>query len=171
MSLILDGTAGVTYPNSTVQASAGVVLQVVQATSSSSVNIASGQSCPTAYQSIISASITPKFSTSKILILFNVSYSMASGNTYSGCGFVPFRGAVGGSAVGFAFTLVGYDTSAALGQRINGFSASIIDTPATTSATTYNIGGRAENGNGLTSASTSFNNYGPSTITLMEIAG
>ena len=32
MTMILDGSAGVTFPNSTVQASAGQVLQVVSAT-------------------------------------------------------------------------------------------------------------------------------------------
>jgi len=37
MSLILDGTGGITFNNSTVQASAGSVLQVVNATYSTAV--------------------------------------------------------------------------------------------------------------------------------------
>ena len=42
MSLILDGTAGVTFPNSTVQSSSGVVLQVVNATYSTTVSNSTG---------------------------------------------------------------------------------------------------------------------------------
>jgi hypothetical protein len=166
----ISGT-GITFPYGTnAQAAPAKVLQVIQASSTGTVTIASGQTTPTAWQSVVSASITPLFSTSKILILFNVSWSMSSGNIYSACGFAPFRGTVGGSSVGPVYTLIGYDTSAALGQRINEFCASALDNPATTSAVTYNIGARSENGNGLTSSTVSLNNYGPTTITLMEIA-
>jgi len=170
-SMTVDSTAGVTFPFGTnAQGAPAKVLQVVQVTNTSPVVIASGQSTPTAWQSVVAATITPLFATSKILILFNASWSMASGNTYCGCGFQPFRGTVSGTALGPVNQLIGYDTSASLGQRINQFAGSQIDSPATTSATLYTLGGRAENGAASTSANTQFNNYGPGTITLMEIA-
>ena len=62
MTTIIDGSAGITFPNSTVQASAGQVLQVVNATYSTSTGTSSSSYVDTG----LTASITPKFSTSKI---------------------------------------------------------------------------------------------------------
>ena len=67
MSIILSGDNGVTYPNSTVQASAGVVLQVVNATYSTATTSSSSAYADTG----LTATITPKFSTSKVLVIIN----------------------------------------------------------------------------------------------------
>jgi hypothetical protein len=64
MTFIVDGTSGLTFPNSTVQASAGKVLQVVTANSSTQAT----SSTQTWANTGLEVSITPKFSTSKLLV-------------------------------------------------------------------------------------------------------
>ena len=79
MSLIIDGTNGVTFPNSTTQASAGHVLQVVNATTTAGFTSSSNVLADTS----ITATITPKFATSSILILVNLAgCGKDTGNTY-----------------------------------------------------------------------------------------
>ena len=175
--MIIDGTNGLTFNNSTTQASAGVVLQVVSTTITAGFT-ASGASMTDITG--LSATITPKFSTSKILIILNMNAAGTNG------------------AAGVAFQLVRGSTNIAIGdangsrQRVTGGMAYIadpnaytsigvnyLDSPATTSATTYKVQGVG------TAASASFyinrsQNYGNtadyynatsiSTITLMEIA-
>jgi hypothetical protein len=68
MSLILDGTGGITFNNATTQASAGQVLQVVNATYSTQINTTGATFIDTG----LTASITPKFSTSKVLCIVNM---------------------------------------------------------------------------------------------------
>jgi hypothetical protein len=75
MSLILDGTGGITFNNSTTQASAGQVLQVVSAQETSSTSTTSGSYVD---MGTLSATITPKFATSKILV--SLSFSHCQGN-------------------------------------------------------------------------------------------
>ena len=65
MSMIIDGTNGLTFNNATVQASAGQVLQVVNAT----YGTAASTSSASFVDSGMSATITPKFATSKIFAL------------------------------------------------------------------------------------------------------
>jgi ABC-type tungstate transport system permease subunit len=65
MAMIIDGTNGVTFPNSTVQASAGQILQVVNAGYATEVT----NSTTTPTDTGLTATITPKFSTSKILVI------------------------------------------------------------------------------------------------------
>lgn len=65
MAFTVDGTNGLTFPNTTTQASAGVVLQVVQTNYTGTASSTSGTPADV---SGFSAIITPKFSTSKILV-------------------------------------------------------------------------------------------------------
>ena len=64
MTFVVDGTNGLTFPNSTTQASASKVLQVVQAVKTDTFSTASSYTSVTG----LSASITPSSSTSKILV-------------------------------------------------------------------------------------------------------
>jgi len=132
MSLILDGTAGVTFPNSTVQASAGSVIQVVQATTSTTTSTSS----QTFVNTNLTASITPKFSTSKILVL--VSGSGTCGNTSGGVGYQILRGA------SIAFNPSAQDVGGHYFYSYGGgnyypMQITYLDSPATTSALTYKV--------------------------------
>ena len=106
MSLIIDGTNGLTFPNSTVQASAGQVLQVVQNTYST-ITLTTSTSFVTTG---LNATITPKFSTSKILIFVNgVVYT----NTNGTFGYYTiFRGTVSGTNLATnGFNILGASSS------------------------------------------------------------
>jgi hypothetical protein len=154
MTFIVDGTAGLTYPNSTVQASAGVVLQVVQGSITTSTSTTSASSVTTG----LAASITPKFATSKILIIANMGACYTSAAGAQGT-FSLFRGgtAVGGTTGQF----YGNNSSIETNQNIT-----YLDSPATTSSTTYTVYFLVSGGTVYISL-----NNATSTITLMEIAG
>jgi len=164
MTFIVDGTNGLTYPNSTVQASAGVVLQVVNATYSTFTSSTSATFANTG----LAASITPKFSTSKILIIVDAN-GVSGYPATSSVGFQITRGAsVILNYESIAAYLSGYTGNIAIGSS----SATYLDSPATTSSTTYNL----QFARTLGSGTVYINNYGfaggtISTITLMEIAG
>jgi hypothetical protein len=159
MTTIIDGTAGITFPNSTVQASAGQVLQVVNATYSTFVSTSSSTPSDTG----LTASITPRFSTSKILVIVNqVGCRKQSNNTRMGLRVL--RGAT--SIIQFESN--GGWTNSTAASGFGGSGASYVDSPATTSATTYktqfwSIDGTAQVETNVDNAT--------STITLMEIAG
>lgn len=128
MTFIVDGTAGLTFPNSTIQASAGQVLQVVQGTSTTTVSTVSGTYVTTG----ISASITPKFSTSKILILVQLPIATL------------VLGGVAFSTIYRNSTNLGTGTYGGFAQIYTGSSTDFVavpmnylDSPATTSSTTY----------------------------------
>ena len=155
MTMIIDGTNGLTYPNSTVQASAGVVLQVVQTNSTSSTSTTSTSFVATGF----SASITPKSTTSKILVQVNsASYVNTTGVVFY---LQLYRGT----------TPIGNPVSATylINALVTGtISFSFLDSPATTASTTYNIYAYVTNGS--YQGTLGWNNS-PTTITLMEIAG
>jgi hypothetical protein len=157
MSLILDGSAGVTFPNSTVQASAGSVLQVVNATYNTQVS----NTTQTFADTGLTATITPKFSNSKILVLVN-------------------QNGVTISAVNLGVAILLYRNSTSLGTVINyalygtasgdaSIGATYLDSPATTSPTTY----KTQFAKTVATSGTVYVNSdnGLSTLTLMEIAG
>jgi hypothetical protein len=151
MSMIIDGTNGLTFNNSTVQASAGSVIQVVNSkTAPTQASTASTTFVTTGF----SLSITPKFSTSKIYVVFSI-------NSYVSAGigrYTIYRGATDlqSSSGGLAILNPGY------GQN----TMTVLDSPATTSSTTYTIYMSNDAGSiyaGLTGQTSVF--------TLMEIAG
>jgi hypothetical protein len=164
MPTIIDGTAGITFPNSTVQASAGQVLQVVSATNSTSTEIKTTVSTDTG----LTATITPKFATSKILVL--VSQPLGNfQNTNTPRTFYTrlLRGATVVSSKEFDI----YGGVGANGYFVVGLDGSYasLDSPATTSATTYKTQGSISstaNDTGM-----SVNRGGTqSSIVLLEIA-
>ena len=164
MTMIIDGSNGVTFPNSTIQASAGQVLQVVNATYSTQVSSSSSTFSSTG----LTASITPKFSTSKILVLISVNGIMKY-NTNTAVGLQIVRNSTAiltfeGSAGFINGTSPQY-------LATGGNSAEYLDSPATTSATTYTLY-IASTGN-LANVNINYNAFSTaptSTITLMEIA-
>ena len=134
---------------------AGSVLQVVSATRSTGTSTTS-----TSYvTSNLSAAITPTLSSSKILIMFHahcskngdsgIWLSLKRGasqiSEFIGNAFFEFNGNMGGSSCSIAY----------------------LDSPATTSSTTYEIFFKSQAG---TSTANMFVNSAMGTITLMEIA-
>jgi hypothetical protein len=153
MPTIIDGTAGITFPNSTVQASAGQVLQVVsssatgQAATSSSTYVTTG----------FAATITPKFSNSKILVIINGNGYQDTQNRSASAAI--FRGATNIFQQTYAFTVNG-------GASQGAVNCVYLDSPATTSATTYTLYFKTQGGATYLSG----DNFSSTSVTLMEIA-
>lgn len=143
--------AGFSYP--------GAVVQVVQGTASAQ-DTTTGNSF---VASSLSASITPKFATSKILI----QVSSVCTNTGGGQGnFTIYRGAtnLGGGASGQASLNFYYSSS---GYSFVPITMVYLDSPATTNATTYAVYFKTQSG----STTTIFGSTNlTETITLTEIA-
>jgi len=180
MTFIVDGTNGLTFPNSTVQASSGVVLQVVSTTLSTKFTFTGGGAASWTSVTGLAGTITPKFTTSKILFIVNI-VGGPSGQSYYLAGSQVIRGS---TAVGVGATTSGY-TSVAVGNMrtatdTNGgwsMAYNFLDSPATTSSTTYQVQMLGESGvsynintTGSDTASAGYSARSQSTITLMEIA-
>jgi hypothetical protein len=111
----------------------GSVLQVVQGNTTTEVSSSS-----TSYVSTtLSASITPKSSSSKVLIMFSIGGILTFSSAY-GLGYAVYRG---GTPV---WTDVhpydsNYDNGNTSGIRVSRGNVQYLDTPATTSSTTYTI--------------------------------
>jgi hypothetical protein len=142
---------------------AGSVLQVVNGTYTTNVS----NSTSTFVTTGLTASITPRSTSSKILVFANVSGVAKSGNT--AVKLKLYRGV--SSIIGFE-DIAGYTGTTAT-NMIGSCSTTYLDSPATTSSTTYTVYFAAA-GN---IASVSVQNYydssanANSTITLMEIQG
>jgi len=166
MTMIIDGTNGLTFNNSTTQNSGGQVLQVVYAQTTTRTI---GTSTTYVDVSGLTASITPKFTTSKILVLINCSYGTGSS---TGAESPLSINLVRGSTQVYALTQA-WDLRAATASGESDFyfngGFTYLDSPATTSSTTYKCQVKQNANFGRTydiSASSS-----PSSITLLEIAG
>ena len=159
MTMIIDGTNGLTFNNGTTQASAGQVLQVVQGTTSSVTSTTS----TTYVVTNLTATITPKFANSKILV------SLASSATQTTVGqtsnITVYRNGSVNIATG-SLGLTAYENSGVTGYSWVSACGAIFDSPATTSATTYTVYVRAGSGG------TAYANWGAmnNTLTLTEIA-
>ena len=141
----------------------GSVLQVVQASYGTAVTVSTTTHVTTG----LTASITPKFSTSKILVLIN-NPMRRTGTSPSGYGaniFV-YRN---GSPIFNPMTNIGFTDTALTNTPISWLVPIMyLDSPATTSSTTYAMWFAAVvNGNNITSCID--NNL--ATIQLLEIAG
>jgi hypothetical protein len=157
MSLILDGTNGVTYPNATVQASAGKVLQVVNAQYSTAASSSSNVMADTG----LTATITPRFATSTILVLVHqVGLAKTTGNT--GLNIQLVRGA--STVLSAIENFTGYTTNSNT-IYFGGTGMTYLDSPATTSATTY----KTQFSSGSNIALVQVNSGANSSITLLEI--
>jgi hypothetical protein len=160
MAFTIDGTNGLTFNNATTQASAGQVLQVVQGTYNTQVSTTSNSYVT----SNITASITPRFSTSKILVSYNTTARVPGSNTVM---FITiYRNSTNIQPAGRGFSqLQSYNTSTLIDATT---SAQYLDSPATTSSTSYTIYFTNGAANGQTVSTCIDGTYGQ--ITLMEIA-
>jgi hypothetical protein len=158
---------------------AGSVLQVVQdiETAAGSESLAEGAFSA----AILSASITPVSTSSKILVLCNLNLSTSTAT--AGAAALLKRGgtAIGvGDASGVATQATGGGLGANISSRlISNIAMTILDSPSTTSAVTYTAHGK----HGLNDSSVVYwnreqgaissggNSRVSSTLTLMEIAG
>ena len=169
MTMIIDGSSGATFPDSSVQAVAGKVIQVVNFQTTTKVS-----GTTTTYTDTgITATITPKFATSKILVVTTVNTFYAGSTNQAGGGLRLLRGSTIISYPIENSSLVPYGT--ATGYTSNGFIGSrenivYLDSPATTSPVTYKT-----QISSIVSSVTFWVNKADgstpnSTITLMEIA-
>ena len=156
MSMIIDGTNGLTFNNATTQNSGGKVLQVVNATYSTSTSTTSSTYVDTG----LTVSITPLFSTSKILIETFVSFGKNATNAQGKLQVVRNSTSIIEFEKGAPYT------GTTLVLDVGSVGTTYLDSPATTSATTYKIQFAAQSGYIFIN-----DNNGFSTITVMEIAG
>ena len=147
-------------------AGGGKVLQVVSATTTTATTVAS----TTLTDTTLTATITPTSATSKILVLITQNVYIARSSGEQGAGMVVYRDAtsvfdLNQTGVGASF-FSGTGVTALETRHI--VSISYLDSPATTSATTYKTQARAEL---ITNSGAVYfqNGSKPSTITLMEI--
>jgi hypothetical protein len=165
MPTIIDGSLGITFPvtagsASAVQASSGRVLQVVNATTSTNASNSTNVLADTG----LTASITPSSASNKVLVIVSQNgCRKEAGNTVSRV-FVQLQR--NGTGIGDFASSSAY-TGVSDINDIGSVSASILDSPSTTSAITYKT--RFRNGVNAASVSVQTDNE-TSTITLMEIA-
>ncbi len=133
------------------------VLQVVQGTLGTIATSASSTYADTG----LTVSITPQSTSSKILVMVNNQWQKSSANSGNGSNYQIVRNSTAIQAYG----LIGYTGSAL--QNIGTSSMTFLDSPSTTSATTYKLQ-FANNFNGGTIYVSS--DGSTSTITVMEIS-
>tara|TARA_R100000963_G_scaffold33758_1_gene26331 strand:+ start:360 stop:1379 length:1020 start_codon:yes stop_codon:yes gene_type:complete len=173
-----DATTFLRGDNAWAAAGGGKVLQVVQTVKSDTFSTTSDS-----YVDVtgLAATITPSSASNKIV----VSVKLIPSNSATSFFFRLFRGTTeigsGDAAVGkeTCFTM-GYSGGASTGQGYYGLmqrGIEYLDTPATTSATTYKIQGRSYSTSNTTYVNRSaydageFDGRGISTVTLWEIEG
>jgi hypothetical protein len=162
MALILDGTAGVTFPvtagsASAVQASSTRVLQLVNATTTSAISTSSTTFVTTSF----SVSITPSSSSNKVFVLVN-----GGGGYNAGAGpslwATIYRGSTNLGDANYGLQRIFAGSSAIM----SAYSMAALDSPATTSSTTYTCYFRASSG----TVDFSNTDRGIISFTAMEIA-
>jgi hypothetical protein len=157
---VLTVNSGATAPEWADAAGGGKVLQVVQATYSTEVTNATSTYADTG----LTATITPSSATSKVLVMVSQQgCSKTSANADNSIELKLLRGATDI----LQFVTFGILTNSAL--RVNGlnYSANYLDTPATTSATTYKT--QFRNQNGTAAVQVQAISSAVSTILLLEI--
>jgi hypothetical protein len=156
-TFITTGSSGQSIPKAALPT--GSVLQVVTNTASTATTTTS-----TSYTTVISCSITPTSSSSKILLLGYCDYWISGGpGNEQGCDVQVQRGSTVIVAGGNGANIYGA-TIAFIGGK---YSPIYLDSPATTSSTTYNIQLKVQQ----SGVSVIFNRQSAlSSLTLMEIA-
>jgi len=174
-TLTVDNIVGATTA-ANVKLPAGCVLQTLSTTKTDTfVTSSAGPIDITG----LSVAITPKFATSKVLVMFNVHIVGFD----SGTGLRLLRGS---TALGLANTAGAKSIMTAIGYYSNNTSPSaysggntsmsFLDSPATTNATTYKLQAQCYSTNGIVINKTRYDtdngnaSRGSSTITVMEIA-
>jgi hypothetical protein len=164
MSLVIDGNGAITGLTTTgisavQQLPAGSVLQVVQGTTQTEVTNSTNVYADTG----LTVTITPKFASSKILIMVSQSCYKGAGNTGNSVNIKIFRGA---TDLGRVINAQTYNNTS--GDLYSVASINYLDSPATTTSLTY----KTQFANLVNAALVGVqkDNNGLSTITLMEIA-
>ena len=151
-----DSTAATGLKWATPAGGGGKVLQVINASYATAVTSASNTFIDTG----LTATITPTLSTSKILIFSFVELQKDSSNTWAATQLL--RGATVISS-GTEYATFNNGTTI---ESVGASGLTYLDSPATTSATTYKMQFKSAGGTATVSAQ---NGSGRSTITLMEI--
>ena len=151
---------------------AGAVLQVVSTTLTTSFSTSSTSMVDVTG---LSLSITPTSSSNKVLITVNMSMSAGAGGAVILYQMVRGSTAIGiGTTGGANYNVTGamYSGDASTNQNFIYPSSQLLDSPATTSATTYKIQISSNNGAQAVYVNKRSDNYvsAISTITAMEIA-
>lgn len=165
VALTIDSTQNITTTQKFASASmpTGSILQVVQANTSTEVTTTSN----TFVTSGLTASITPKFSTSKILVIANIGDAYAATAARNSV-YTLYRNSTNISPAGTGL-LTGFATVRSdAGALQTPAGMSFLDSPATTSSTTYAVYMANFSSGFVTGAQL---NGAVSTMTLMEIAG
>ena len=158
MTTIIDGSLGITYPSgSGTQAAQSKVLQVVTNTVATNTSTSSGSYVTTG----IAVSITPIFSTSKVLV--TITGGQCDYNATQAI-FTIYRGGTDLALNAYGFSCF---YSSAAGEMQTPLSGQYLDSPATTSSTTYTIYFKKGAGSGTVYIGTNGNSV---TISAMEIA-
>ena len=160
---VLRVNSGATAPEWAAPAGGGKVLQLVQASYSTSKTITG----TTMTDTDLSLSITPTSATSKILVLVNQNFEIYRASNEQGHTMRIMRGATEVYATASTNTAGYIFAQGATVVALGGFIAlSYLDSPATTSSTTYSTQGRLQ----VAAGSLVYqNNSAVSTITLLEI--
>jgi hypothetical protein len=140
---------------------AGCVLQVVSASTSTQVSSSSSTYADTG----LTATITPRNTSSKILVLVSQHCRKTNGNGNNGTDIKLFRDA---TDLGKRIYAQGYTNS--LTENYTQAAFQYLDSPSTTSATVYKTQ-FANNAGNVAMVSVQTDNIGVSIITLMEIQG
>ena len=160
VALTIDSTQNISTTNKFASASmpTGSVLQVVQGTYSTSTSSSSSAYADTG----LTASITPKFSTSKVLVIVN----------QNGCQKINDTGIniklLNGSTTLATFGVFTAGTSSAAEMDVGSSVFTYLDSPATTSSVTYKT--QFISRSNIPSVTVQYLSV-TSSITLMEIAG
>jgi len=136
---VLRVNSGATAPEWFTPAGGGKVLQVVQATYSTATTIASTSFTDTG----LSATITPTLATSKILILVTQQVSLFRDSGAIASGFQILRG-VTAIAERPSPSAQGVASTASTPRLRGGYALNYLDSPATTSSTTYKTQARVD---------------------------
>ena len=170
--------SGATLTNSGTATGFGKVLQVVSTTKTDTFSSSS-----TSYTDVtgLSVSITPSSTSNKILILVNFNASVTATDIFHA--YQILRGAtainIGDTAGSRTVASVGTALLTATGSNnlIDNFSINFLDSPSTSSATTYKLQGKVQSGQNFVinrsdvDSDASFGLRTASSITVMEIAG
>jgi hypothetical protein len=139
----------------------GSILQVVQATSTTSVSTTSASYVTTG----LTATITPTSTSSKILISTSLGVVVSNRNQFGN--WTIFRGTVAGTNLGNGANGMVYIYPSEAATTYQNVALSFLDSPATSSAQTYTVGFKANISN---STIVSVAETALATIILMEVA-
>ena len=175
MALILNGDTGITYPvatatGSATQASAGRVLQVVSATTTASTTTTTSTLTDVTG---LTATITPSSASSKVLVMVATQWQLFRSAIELSGYFLLLRGST--TIFNQSANSLAIEAGLSTGSRIylcGWYAPSIVDSPATTSATTYKVqmSCQSTGSSGSFTVNNQGNNTQTSSIILMEIS-